>query len=107
MARVLEFSAHGGSQVHCAAIGANSFQVMATGGADRRVNVWRLRGDAASPVWSLGANSSAVRCVAFDAHEQCLITGADGGSIKVRVYDTRAASTGWGGERGVTSRGMR
>ena len=35
--QVLQFSPHGGAQVTCAALGAYSFQVMATGGADKCV----------------------------------------------------------------------
>ena len=69
--------------------------------------MWRLRGsggDVVTNVWKLGGHTSALTCVAFDAKEQALITGSDGGSLK--QYDLSAgkvARTLNGHRAGVTS----
>jgi WD40 repeat protein len=62
-----EFAAHS-SAVRCAAIGRKSNQVIATGGEDRKVNVWAL--GKPQPVLRLTGHTSSVECVAFDAEEE-------------------------------------
>ncbi|KAH8065320.1 hypothetical protein JL721_8276 [Aureococcus anophagefferens] len=73
--------------VTCVALGPRSHQVLASGGEDKRANVWRLRpGDpGAQNVWSLGGNSSPISCLCFDDAENTLVSGAQGGSV--RLYD--------------------
>jgi katanin p80 WD40 repeat-containing subunit B1 len=78
--RLHEFVAHS-TAVNCLCIGKKSYQVLATGGEDFKTNVWRI-GNAAN-IWMLGCNKSPIECVCFDADEQCLVTGAMNGSIKV------------------------
>ncbi|KAJ1457271.1 WD40-repeat-containing domain protein [Pelagophyceae sp. CCMP2097] len=79
------------------ALGGKSQQVLATGGEDRRTNVWRLRaGGGASNVWSLAGNSSAGGgCgrtghvgLAFDEPEAQLVAGSAGGGV--RIFDLAA-----------------
>ena len=96
--KVNEFVAHN-TVVNCLTFGALShqvsviiywaisdselifFQVMATGGEDFNVNVWRVGN--ASNVWTLGNNKSPIECLCFDTEEQCVVSGAMNGSLKV------------------------
>ena len=80
--RIHEFAAHA-TNVNCVAVGPLSGQVLATGGDDKRVNVWRV-GNSAS-VWSMAGNSAPVECLGFDGEEQFLASGSRGGAVK--VYD--------------------
>ena len=64
-----EFAAHS-SAVRCAAIGRKSNQVIATGGEDRKVNVWAV--GKPQPVLRLTGHTSSVECVAFDAEEEVM-----------------------------------
>ena len=80
--KVHEFAAHA-TNVNCATLGPLTGQVLATGGDDKKVNVWRV--GSPSSVWSLGGNTSAVEKVCFDSEEQFLVSGSKGGSLK--VYD--------------------
>jgi WD40 repeat protein len=66
-----EFAAHT-SAVRCAAIGRKSNQVIATGGEDRKVNVWAV--GKPQPVLRLTGHTSSVECVAFDAEEEVSIS---------------------------------
>ena len=68
-----EFAAHS-SAVRCAAIGRKSNQVIATGGEDRKVNVWAV--GKPQPVLRLTGHTSSVECVAFDAEEEVRIVVA-------------------------------
>jgi WD40 repeat protein len=56
-------------------------QVLATGGEDRLVNVWRVENSA--NILSLSGQSSAITSLAFDAAEAMLASGSQGGSVKV------------------------
>jgi katanin p80 WD40 repeat-containing subunit B1 len=47
---------------------------MATGGDDKKVNVWRVGG--LSPIYSLTGNSTAVEQLRFDPHETYLVSGS-------------------------------
>lgn len=58
-------------------------QLIATGGEDRKVNVWKLTN--ASNLYSFAGHNSEVECVCFDPHENYLISGSRGGGL--RVYD--------------------
>lgn len=80
--KVSEFVAHAGN-VNCASFGLRSGQVLATGGDDKKVNVWRVGSPAC--VWTLVGNNSPVERVCFDGDEQFLVSGSKGGALK--VYD--------------------
>jgi katanin p80 WD40 repeat-containing subunit B1 len=41
--------------------------------------------DNAANIWTLGHNKSPIECLCFDADEQCVVSGAMNGSLK--VYD--------------------
>jgi hypothetical protein len=75
-----EFVAHS-TEVNCLSFGPKSHQILATGGKDAKVNVWRA-GDAVN-IWTLGQNKTPVECLCFDAEEQYVVSGAMNGSIKV------------------------
>ncbi|CAM9719046.1 unnamed protein product [Ectocarpus sp. 12 AP-2014] len=75
-----EFVAHVG-KTNCVAVGPRSGQVLATGGDDKRVNVWRI--GRASSIWSLTGNSSAIESLRFDPTEEFLVSGSAGGAVKL------------------------
>mmetsp|Transcript_1797 Transcript_1797/g.3395 ORF Transcript_1797/g.3395 Transcript_1797/m.3395 type:complete len:787 (+) Transcript_1797:135-2495(+) len=75
-----EFVAHS-TNVNCLTFGPQSAQVVATGGEDCKVNIWRV--DNTANIWSLGQNKSPIECLCFDAEEQYLVSGAMNGSLKV------------------------
>jgi len=78
--KVQEFSAHTTS-VNCLSIGPKSNEVLATGGADCKVNIWRV--GSTSNVWTLSQNKSPVECLCFDPEEQYVVSGTTNGSIKM------------------------
>jgi katanin p80 WD40 repeat-containing subunit B1 len=78
--KIHEFVAHG-TQVNCLTFGPLSTQVLATGGEDFKVNIWRL--DNAANIWTLKQNKSPIECLCFDGEEQYICSGAMNGSIKV------------------------
>jgi katanin p80 WD40 repeat-containing subunit B1 len=59
---------------------------MATGGDDRVVNVWRVTN--AANFWSLQQNKTPITSVAFDPTEGYVISGTQGGTIKVFDLET-------------------
>mmetsp|Transcript_13082 Transcript_13082/g.19727 ORF Transcript_13082/g.19727 Transcript_13082/m.19727 type:complete len:819 (-) Transcript_13082:122-2578(-) len=75
-----EYVAHS-TQVNCLTFGPLSAQVLATGGEDFKVNIWRV--DSAANIWCLKQNKSPVECLCFDAEEQYICSGAMNGSLKV------------------------
>ena len=54
--RLQEFVGHNGA-VHCARLGQKSNQILATGGEDKRVNIWQIGNPQA--LVSLSGHSSA------------------------------------------------
>merc|ERR1719198_367905 len=73
---------HGSSVgVHCARLGEKSGQVLATGGDDKKVNIWKVGKPHA--MMSLAGHSSAVECLVFDKQEEVLVVGCAGGSMQV------------------------
>ena len=78
--KIHEFVAHS-TEINCLSFGPKSHQVLATGGNDCKVNIWKV-GNAAN-IWTLGQNKSPVSCLCFDAEEQYVVSGAVNGSIKV------------------------
>lgn len=79
-ARVQEFVAHS-TQVNCVSIGPKSSQVIATGGEDADVNIWRV--GSVNNIWKLKQNKAPIECVCFDTDEVCVVSGALNGSVKV------------------------
>ncbi|KAF4676030.1 Katanin p80 (WD repeat containing) subunit B 1 [Perkinsus chesapeaki] len=79
---VTSFTAHS-DRVVCCRLGAASGHFLATGGEDRRVNVWRLEKAGNSALMSLNGHSSPVSCVVFDRQEEIIASGCTGGGIKV------------------------
>jgi len=80
--KVHEFVAHA-NDVTCISIGHVSNQVLATGGDDNKVNIWRV--GKSSNIWSLGGNKKPISSLCFDRQEQGIVSGSEGGSL--RVYD--------------------
>jgi len=78
--KLQDFVAHTG-RVHCARLGEKSGQVLATGGDDKRVNIWKVGKPHA--MMSLAGHSSAVECLVFDKNEEVLVVGCAGGSMQV------------------------
>lgn len=78
--KLQEFIAHSG-RVQCARFGEKSGQVLATGGDDRLVNIWRV--GKANAMMSLTGHTSSVECLVFDKQEDVLVVGCAGGSIQV------------------------
>lgn len=78
--KVHEFVAHS-TNVNCLTFGPKSLEVLATGGEDHKVNIWKV--GSATNIWSLSGNKSPIECLSFDVDEQCVVSGAMNGSIKV------------------------
>lgn len=99
--RVQEFVAHA-TKVNCSAIGQYSKQVIATGGDDMKVNIWRV--GSVENIWSLNYNKAPIDCVCFDSTEQNVVSGARNGSIKVfDLNEGKLARTLTGHQVSVTS----
>ena len=79
-----EFVAHA-SAVRCLAFAPSLPSILATGGDDCRVNVWKLGEGSVSNVWTLSNNKAGIECVCFDTEEQCVLSGSMSGAI--RVFD--------------------
>ena len=78
--KMQEFVAHS-TKVNCLCFGPKSNQVLATGGEDCKVNIWRVGN--VSNIWTLGQNKSPIDCLCFDSEEQCVVSGTTNGSLKV------------------------
>eukprot|EP00775_Hariotina_reticulata_P007929 gene7929-8125_t len=75
-----EFVAHG-SSVNCLRIGRNTAGVLATGGDDKKVNLWRIGQPHVAK--SLSGLQSPVECVTFDSTENFVAAGGANGTVKV------------------------
>jgi WD40 repeat protein len=78
--KLQEFVAHS-TQVNCLSIGPKSNQVFATGGEDTKINVWRVGNT--NNIWTLAHNKAPIESLCFDPEENCLVSGAMNGSLKV------------------------
>lgn len=79
-----EFVAHA-SAVRCVALGPRSSSLLASGGDDCRVNVWRLGEGRADNAWTLSKNKGAIESLCFDPEEQVVVSGSKSGAI--RLFD--------------------
>eukprot|EP01036_Dinobryon_divergens_P043934 gene43934-58571_t len=77
--KLQEFVAHS-TTVNCLTFGPLSNQVLATGGEDCKVNIWRVGN--ATNIWTLGQKSP-IESLCFDNDEQYIVSGALNGSIKI------------------------
>ncbi len=69
-------------QVNCVALAPQTHRLVASGGDDQRVNVWRV--DNAANVAALPGHTSPVTCLAVDpAQERLVASGSEGGSVKL------------------------
>ena len=55
--------------------------MLATGGDDKKVNIWSVGKPTA--IMSLAGHTSAIECVTFDREEQTVIAGSSGGTLKL------------------------
>jgi len=78
--KLQDFVAHAGN-VNCARLGEKSGQVLATGGEDKRVNIWKV--GKPNAMMSLTGHNSSVECLVFDKQEEVLVVGCGGGSMQV------------------------
>jgi katanin p80 WD40 repeat-containing subunit B1 len=81
--RVSEFVAHTGV-VNCVHLGPKKGGVLATGGDDRKINIWRVS-SSPTQVMSLGGLTTPVTAVRFDWLEECVVGATEGGSLL--LYD--------------------
>jgi len=77
---VQTISAHA-EGVTCAKLGVCTGQVLATGGSDGKVNLWKV--GRAARVLGISAAKTAVRCVGFDADETVVVAGSRSGSLRL------------------------
>lgn len=94
--KLQDFVAHSG-RVHCARLGEKSGQVLATGGDDKRVNIWKVGKPHA--MMSLAGHSSAVECLVFDKQEEVLVVGCAGGSMQIWNLEYRKMAATLTGHR--------
>lgn len=90
------FTAHSG-RVQCARLGEKSGQVLATGGEDKRVNIWKV--GKPNALVSLTGHTSAVECLVFDKQEEVLVVGCGGGSMQVWNLEYRKMAGSLAGHR--------
>ena len=84
--KLQENAAHQGS-VNCLTLGHRSGRVMATGGDDKRVNLWAI--GKAGCIMSLSGHVTPVECVRFGQTEELVCAGSLSGAIK--LWDLEAA----------------
>jgi len=94
--KLQDFVAHSGD-VLCARLGEKSGQVLATGGDDKRVNIWKV--GKPNAMMSLTGHSTSVECLVFDKHEEVLVVGCGGGSMQVWNLEYRKMAGTLNGHR--------
>jgi len=95
--KLQDFVAHSGGRIHCARLGEKSGQVLATGGDDKRVNIWKV--GKPSAMMSLTGHTSSVECVVFNKEEEILVVGCGGGSMQIWNLEYRRMSGTLAGHR--------
>ncbi|XP_024082723.1 katanin p80 WD40 repeat-containing subunit B1 isoform X2 [Cimex lectularius] len=76
--KLADFVAHGGN-VTCLALGHISGRVLATGGTDRKVNLWAI--GKPNRILSLNGHSTAIQCVRFGHTESHVYAGSSAGAL--------------------------
>lgn len=94
--KLQDFVAHSG-RAQCARLGEKSGQVLATGGDDKRVNIWKV--GKPNAMMSLTGHTSAVECLVFDKQEEVLVVGCAGGSMQVWNLEYRKMAGTLSGHR--------
>ncbi|XP_026756838.2 katanin p80 WD40 repeat-containing subunit B1 isoform X2 [Galleria mellonella] len=84
--KLQEFVAHK-ANVNCLAMGHKSNQVLATGGDDKKVNLWAIGRQ--SCLMSLSGHTTPVECVCFGHSEDLVCAGSQTGALK--IWDLEAA----------------
>ncbi|XP_026325517.1 katanin p80 WD40 repeat-containing subunit B1-like isoform X2 [Hyposmocoma kahamanoa] len=84
--KLQEFIAHK-ANVNCLAMGHKSNQVLATGGDDKKVNLWAIGRQ--SCLMSLSGHTTPVECVCFGHSEDLVCAGSQTGALK--IWDLEAA----------------
>eukprot|EP01079_Euglenida_sp_SAG-EU17-18_P003549 gene3549-3996_t len=77
--RTHQFMAHSGA-VQCVRLGRKSKQMLATGGKDNKINVWKTTSHHA--IASLPGHNTGATCLCFSSKETNLISGSEGGGVK-------------------------
>ncbi len=78
--KVSEFIAHGSNVTACS-IGHKSSRIAATGGEDKKVNLWTL--NKPTCIMSLTGHTSAVSTITFSSSEDKIVSGSSSGALKV------------------------
>lgn len=78
--KVSEFIAHGSNVTACS-IGHKSSRIAATGGEDKKVNLWTL--NKPTCIMSLTGHTSAVSSITFSSNEDKIVSGSSSGALKV------------------------
>lgn len=84
--KLQEFTAHD-SNVNCLALGHKSGRVLATGGDDKKVNLWAV--GKPNCIMSLSGHATPIESVRFNYKEELVCAGSQTGALK--VWDLEAA----------------
>lgn len=71
--------------VNTLTFGQKSYRVLATGGDDCKVNIWRFdkSNENITTAWTLTSNKAPIKSLCFDNEEKLIVSGSMNGSIKV------------------------
>jgi len=94
--RLQEYHGHV-ADVFCCRLGSKSSQILASGGADKRVCVWQVGQPKA--LVTLTGHASSPACLVFDQLEESLVVGCAGGSIQVWNLDQQKVQASFTGHR--------
>ncbi|XP_047739783.1 katanin p80 WD40 repeat-containing subunit B1 isoform X2 [Hyalella azteca] len=96
-----EFVAHSGA-VNCLALGHKSGRVLATGGDDKKVNLWAV--GKPNCILSLSGHTTSIECVRFGGSEELVCAGSQSGALKIWDLEaTKIVRTLTGHKSGIRS----
>lgn len=100
--KIQEFMSNQGN-VNCAKWGKGNNLLIATGGQDRKVNIWKL--GCPNIVAQLHGHTSTIESVTFGSDEEMVVSGSSGGTIKVWDLNSERVhkSYNYGHKTNVTS----